>query len=206
MTGSSAFWDERFGQVAYVYGETPNRYFKSKLGSIKSGKILLPCEGEGRNAVYAATLGWEVHAFDQSIEGKKKAENLAKRHNAKIDYVISDIENIAYPAESFDALALIFAHFPSSIRKELHRTLSGYVKKGGYLILEGFEKKHVENQLQNPKAGGPKDVDMLFSLEDFKNDFEDFDFIEISEIIDELSEGDFHVGRSNLVRIFAVKK
>ena len=39
----------------------------------KPGRILLAGEGEGRNAVYAASLGWEVYAFDFSMVAKKKA-------------------------------------------------------------------------------------------------------------------------------------
>jgi hypothetical protein len=35
--------------------------------------MLLPLEGEGRNAFYAAKTGLEVTAFDISREGKNKA-------------------------------------------------------------------------------------------------------------------------------------
>jgi hypothetical protein len=46
--------------------------FKEQLIKIPAGTILFPAEGEGRNAIYAATQGWNVNAFDQSIEGKRK--------------------------------------------------------------------------------------------------------------------------------------
>ncbi|MBX2984647.1 MAG: class I SAM-dependent methyltransferase [Bacteroidia bacterium] len=205
MANSRAFWNERFAQTAYVYGEAPNEFVKSKLKGMKAGKVLFPCEGEGRNAVYAATLGWDVCAFDQSEEGKKKAELLAQRHNVKFDYKISDIENAEYPAESFDALVLVFAHFPSAVRRKFHKTLTSFVKKGGCLILEGFDKKHIANQAVNPHAGGPKDVDMLFDINELKTDFEGFKFVEIAEVVDNLNEGDYHKGKSNLVRVFAIK-
>ena len=51
-------WNERFGKAEYAYGTKPNSYLKQQLGHIKAGSILFPAEGEGRNAVYAAKLGW----------------------------------------------------------------------------------------------------------------------------------------------------
>jgi len=206
VADSKSFWDERFGQSSYVYGESPNAYLKSKLSEMKTGKILFPCEGEGRNAVYAATLGWDVFAFDQSLEGKKKAAQLALKHSVQLEYSIDDIAHVNYTQDSFDSLALIFAHFPSSVRRQLHRKLAGFLKKGGFLILEGFDKGHKANQQTNPKAGGPADVDMLFDIQELKEDFENFEFIEAETIIDTLHEGDYHVGISNLTRIFAIKK
>ena len=72
------FWDERYKAKAYVYGKEPNQYFAEKLRELEPGKILLPAEGEGRNAVFAARQGWEVSAFDSSSEGRKKAFLLAE--------------------------------------------------------------------------------------------------------------------------------
>lgn len=58
------FWNQRFSQDEYVYGTEPNEYLKEKLSLLLGGDILLPAEGEGRNAVFAAKTGWKVTAFD----------------------------------------------------------------------------------------------------------------------------------------------
>ena len=71
------FWNERYASTEYVYGKEPNQYFKQILCSLSPGKILLPAEGEGRNAVYAASLGWQVYAYDFSERAYKKAMALA---------------------------------------------------------------------------------------------------------------------------------
>lgn len=75
----SQFWNERYSQAEYVYGETPNVFFAAQLDKLSAGTIILPCEGEGRNAVYAASQGWEVKAFDASEAGQKKALLLAEK-------------------------------------------------------------------------------------------------------------------------------
>ena len=73
-----AFWNENYGNKEYIYGTKPNVFFKEQLDKLKPGKILLPAEGEGRNAVYAASKGWSVTAFDISEIVHKKALQLAK--------------------------------------------------------------------------------------------------------------------------------
>ena len=63
------YWNQRYSNAKYVYGEEPNQFFATQLSALKAGSLILPCEGEGRNAVYAASLGWTVDAFDGSLEG-----------------------------------------------------------------------------------------------------------------------------------------
>jgi len=82
-------WDSRYSEAEYVYGVEPNHYLRNFLEGRPPGKILFPAEGEGRNAVYAALLGWEVEAFDQSEKGREKALRLASRKNVQI--ILADI-------------------------------------------------------------------------------------------------------------------
>ncbi|MBD3626967.1 class I SAM-dependent methyltransferase [Cyclobacterium sp.] len=200
------FWDERYKDEKYVYGEAPNAFFASRLSGLKPGKLLLPAEGEGRNAVFAAKSGWKVQAFDWSEEGLKKAEKLADREKVHISYQVGAMEEIHYEPETFDALGLIFAHFPVANRRVYHQKLSDFLKPGGYLILEGFSKAHLQFNTENPKAGGPKNEGMLFSLENIRNDFPDFDWELLEEVHEELNEGAFHVGKAALIRAFGRKK
>src|SRR5690554_4823161 len=133
-----AFWDERFSSEEYIYGEEPNEYVKEQLTKLKPGRILFAAEGEGRNAVFAATKGCEVVAFDPSEAGKMKALQLAASKGVSIDYDVTDVANADYPLESFDALVLIYAHFQEDSRREYHQKLAGFVKKGGHILLESF--------------------------------------------------------------------
>lgn len=202
----AAFWNERFSSEEYIYGEKPNVYIKEKLADLKPGKILFPAEGEGRNAVYAATKNWNVFAFDPSESGKQKALQLADAKGVAIDYQINDVASAVYEPESFDALALVYAHFHKDFRRDYHRKLAGLVKKGGYVLMEVFSKNHQENQKVNPKAGGPKNIDMLYSMDELKEDFVNFEFIELKETTTTLQEGDHHVGKANVIRVLARRK
>jgi len=49
-------WDERFDVPGYVYGTDPNAFVAVRAAIIPVGPVLCLAEGEGRNAVYLATL------------------------------------------------------------------------------------------------------------------------------------------------------
>lgn len=203
---SRDFWNGRYAQEDFVYGKKPNGYLRAKLEDLVVGKAVFPADGEGRNSVYAAALGWQVVAFDQSEEGIAKAILLADQNNVKINYMVADMDNITLPKAPVDMVALIYAHFPEADRRRYHKKLASLLRNGGYLILEGFGKGHAKNQLDNPKAGGPKDVEMLYDLNEIKVDFEGFVFLEAYETQTVLSEGDSHKGNADVVRVFAIKK
>ena len=194
------FWNERFATEEYVYGTEPNLFYREQLEKLNPGKILFPAEGEGRNAVYAAMQDWKVTAFDPSTVAKTKAENLARQKNVEIYYRITDYENVSFSKESFDCLVLIFAHMHPLKRKEYHKKLASFLKPGGTLILEGFSKKQIKNN-----TGGPRNVEMLFSEEELRNDFNFFSELSISETDVTLDEGAFHKGKASVIRVTGKK-
>lgn len=195
------FWNERYSKSEYAYGILPNSFFKSEIELLTPGKILLPAEGEGRNAVFASKLGWNVSAFDSSTSAKMKAEALANKENTSINYIVTDFTNFTAKEESFDCIALIFVHTPKLQREIVHKKLLKFLKPGGKIILEGFSKKQI-----NENTGGPKNIDMLFSKEEIIHDFESTKIIEINETEVYLEEGPFHNGKAFTIRMTALKK
>jgi len=194
------FWNQRYSAANYAYGKEPNNWLAEQLKFLQPGRILLPAEGEGRNAVYAARLGWQVQAFDMSEQGKAKALALAAEHGVSIEYTITTADAAEYPAQSFDAIALIYAHFHSAVRTGLHRKWVQWLKPGGVIILEGFSQNNLTHRQANPGVGGPADVELLYTPADIASDFAALQTIELSEQVIELSEGDFHVGQGSVVR------
>lgn len=199
-------WDERYSKDGFAYGEQPNNYLKEQLEKLNPGTILFPAEGEGRNAVFAATLGWTVSAFDISAEGKRKALLLAEAHKVTIDYRVGELQALNYQPGQFDAIALIYAHFPAAIKSLYHKTLDNYLRKNGIIIFEAFSKRHIDYIARNEKVGGPKDIAMLFSIEELKSDFAGYEIIELEEKEIELNEGSFHNGTGSVIRFVGRKK
>ncbi len=199
-------WNERYSQADYAYGTQPNQFLQQQLEKLTPGSILFPAEGEGRNAVFAAQLGWRVSAFDISTEGKTKALQLAQSNQVTIDYQVGELQNLDYASGQFDVITLIYAHFPAAIKSAYHQTLNGFLRKGGVVIFEAFSKKHLDCIAQNPKVGGPKELDMLFSIEEIQTDFANYEFLELQEIEIELNEGIYHNGTGSVIRFIGRKK
>lgn len=199
-------WNERYSNDEFAYGTQPNNYLKDQLQKLETGSVLFPAEGEGRNAVFAAQLGWNVSAFDISAEGKNKALQLAENNNVEIDYQVGELQNLNFQKEQFDVIALIYAHFPADIKSSIHKMLDTYLRKGGYIIFEAFSKKHLDLVLKNEKVGGPKDIESLFSIDEIKSDFPEYDIIELVETEIELNEGIFHNGTGSVIRFLGKKK
>ena len=199
-------WNDRYRQDEFAYGEQPNNFLKEELEQLKTGAILFPAEGEGRNAVFAAKLGWTVSAFDISEEGKNKALKLAVKNNISIDYRIGELQTLNYKPEQFDAIALIYAHFPAPIKSALHQALDRYLCKGGVVIFEAFSKKHMDYLAKNEQVGGPKDIASLFSIEEIQSDFKNYEIIQLQEKEIELKEGIYRNGLGSVIRFVGKKK
>lgn len=197
---SRNLWDERYSMPEFAFGVEPNIFFKEQINKLAPGTLLLPADGEGRNAVYAAQNGWQVTAFDKSFEAKKKASKLAEINNVKIDYLVSDVENIKLPEHSYEALALIYIHFPLNKRKTYHQKLISYLKPNGIIILECFSKDQI-----NYNSGGPKDLSMLLSKEAIEYDFNEFEILKLDKENIFLQEGIYHQGEASVIRLVARK-
>lgn len=194
------FWNNRYAENEFAYGKEPNQFLKENIHLLPKRKILFVAEGEGRNAVFAAKNGFEVSAFDYSELGQKKALLLASENEVEISYLVSDVLELPYNENSFDAIVLIYAHFPSEIRKEAHLKLISLLKPKGKILFEAFSKEQI-----NYTSGGPKDRNLLFSEEEVKDELSGirFDFL-TTEII-KLNEGPNHQGEGSVIRFTGTK-
>lgn len=199
-------WDKRYSTTEYAYGVEPNEFVKNSLLNLNlKGKALFPAEGEGRNAVFGAKQGFDVTAFDISTQGKIKALKLAQKNNVTLNYLIGDLNDLGLQENSFDIIVLNFAHFPPALRPVFHKNLVKLLKKDGVVILEGFSKNHLALSQNNPNLGGPKKLDMLFSIDEIKNDFEELEIVQLTEETTILTEGIYHNGESHVIRFIGKK-
>ncbi|PKD43294.1 class I SAM-dependent methyltransferase [Rhodohalobacter barkolensis] len=195
------FWNNRYSDSEYVYGKQPNLFFKRALDRMTPGKLLLPAEGEGRNAVYAAKQGWDVFAFDYSEEAKQKALALASESGANIRYEVSFAEDILLPENEYDAAALIFVHLPKDVFKPFLNKVINSLKSGGILILELYSEKQLGRE-----SGGPKSKELLFDYDELRSLLKGVNVDLFEEKKVELIEGKYHHGEAVVIRGIATKK
>lgn len=198
-------WNQRYRSSTYAYGEEPNLFLENSLKDLEPKKILFAAEGEGRNAVYAASKGWEVSAFDISTEAYKKAIQLATKREVTIEYQVDNLFELDFTAHQFDVIALIYAHFPAAIKSNYHKKLLSLLKPGGLVVFEAFSKNHIKLKEENPKVGGPSDIDDLFSIAEIEADFSTCSFLQLEEVVIDLNEGIYHQGQGSVIRFIAQK-
>lgn len=196
----SDFWNERYSGKEYVYGTEPNEFFRERLDLLKPGTILLPGEGEGRNALYALKNGWIPEAFDWSATAKEKALKLAAENRFDFLYNTVTFDGFSVKPEYYDAAALIYIHLPEQERTMLHQKVIASLKPGGVLILEAYSKEQL-----GKKSGGPQDAELLYSMAELVEDFIDLNFELLTAATIELHEGEFHSGEASVVRFCGVK-
>ena len=193
-------WNQRFDTEGFAYGKEPNVFFREQLWEKKFGRVLLPAEGEGRDAVYAAKRGWLVHAVDFSEVAAAKAIQFANSEGVRIEYQISDLASFETAQDYYHLISVSFLHLLPEQRKHFHRKMIQSLVPGGTFIAEYFSIKQLPLN-----TGGPKNPLMLYTLEDLRTDFEGMDFQILSEELREMENGLYHFDASWVIRVKALK-
>jgi SAM-dependent methyltransferase len=189
-------WDERFNTAEYIYGTDPNDFLVSVTPQIPVGKVLCLADGEGRNGVYLATLGYAVTSVDQSMVGLEKAQKLAQSKNVTLTTIQANLADFMIEPNTWDAIISIYCHLPSSLRKVLYPKVVQGLKPNGVFVLEGFSPQQLQYN-----TGGPKDLDLLPILGALKEELELLDWEISQEVERELKEGRYHQGKAAVIQM-----
>lgn len=199
----SSIWNERYGSAEYVYGTEPNDFLVAHAAAIPRGAVLCLADGEGRNGVYLAKLGYAVTSVDQSEVGLRKAEALAASQGVSIHTLAADLAEFDPGQGIWQGIVSVFAHLPPELRLRLHRQVVAALAPGGVFILEAFTPR----QLDMPGVGGPKGpyAAGLIPLDAVRDELEGLT-LEIAREADRvLDEGPLHQGLCAVVQVLAIK-
>lgn len=193
-------WDERYSAEEYIFGTAPNDFLVSVADRIPPGDVLCLADGEGRNGVFLADLGYRVTSIDSSQVGLAKAETLARKKGVQLDTRLADLTEYDLGENCWDCVVSIFFHLPPEIRRTLHRKVEKAIRPDGYLVLEAYTPEQL-----NFRTGGPPIVDRLMTLDALREDFPNLEFIHAEEKEREIQEGQGHAGRGAVVQLLARK-
>jgi len=193
-------WDERYSKPGFAYGTAPNEFLVSVADRLPQGKILSLAEGEGRNAVYLASLGYQVTGVDGSEVGLRKAVELAIGRGVAITTMQADLSTFEMGAEQWEGIIACYCHVPPAIRIPLHQAAVRGLRSGGVFVLEAFSKEQLAYN-----TGGPQSIDMLMSLGDLKRELAGLVIVHAVQIEREVLEGSGHTGLASVVQVLALK-
>ncbi|TVQ85070.1 MAG: class I SAM-dependent methyltransferase [Micavibrio sp.] len=195
------FWNERYSQDGAYFGEAPLPFLAGNISVFpEKAKILLPADGDGRNGVFLARHGFDVHSFDGSPIGVEKARQAVEEYNVTINAVVSGVEDFVFAPEEYDAVVVSYFLLEPDLRRVVHGHYIDCLKPGGVLLLEGFTKDQL-----NYSSGGPDDPEMLLSEEILRQDFAALSIEYLEEKIDILDRGAKHQGEGAVIRMIARK-
>ena len=199
-TPSANLWDQRYTQDNYAYGRQPNEFLLNQIDHLPKGAVLSLAEGQGRNAVYLAQQGFSVTAVDASSVAMRQTQEFAQLSDVSVTTITSDLAAFPIEANRWDAILSIYCHLPSPLRKTIHRQVVQGLRPGGVFLLEAFTPQQL-----NYQTGGPKNVDLLTSLSELKEELQGLDFIIGQELERDVQEGLHHTGVAAVVQVLAFK-
>ncbi|WP_200947701.1 bifunctional 2-polyprenyl-6-hydroxyphenol methylase/3-demethylubiquinol 3-O-methyltransferase UbiG [Phycicoccus sp. Root101] len=169
MTDRQRMWDERYAASDRVWSAGPNAEVERIVGGWKpdrtaqggrGGRALDLGAGEGRHAVWLASLGWRVTAVDFSPVGLGKGEAEATRRALRVDWVVADARSWQPPeGVLFDLVLVAYLHLPEDVLSRTTRWLA----PGGALVVVGHALRNLTEGV-----GGPSDPSLLHTLEELR--------------------------------------
>ena len=189
-------WEARYGAPDYIFGKEPN-YFLAKCKPLlpASGRALAVADGEGRNSVWLAEQGLDVHAIDFSPTAQDKACALARECGVNVILELADVHNWAYPEAAYDVVCEIFTQFSAPAERALKWAgMRKALKLGGLLIIQGYTPKQLAYG-----TGGPKQFDHFYTRPILEKAFTGFQDMAFTEEELEMNEGTRHSGMSAVI-------
>lgn len=189
-------WETRYSDPDYIFGKAPN-YFLAKCKPLlpATGRVLAVADGEGRNSVWLAEQGLDVHAIDFSPAAQEKARALARERDVTVDFELADVHSWAYPEAAYDVVCEIFTQFSAPAERALKWAgMRKALKPGGLLIIQGYTPKQLAYG-----TGGPKQIENLYTRPMLENAFAGFRDMVFTEEELELHEGTSHGGMSAVI-------
>lgn len=164
-------WDRRYSQTALVWSATPNQFVESELADLPPGRALDVAAGEGRNAIWLASRGWDVTAVDFSGVALDKGRALQARHergpDLRIDWVQADVLEYDPVPGAYDLALLAYLQLPADQRRGAVRRAFSTLRDGGTLFVVAHDSTNITEG-----TGGPQYPEVLYTAEDVLADLD----------------------------------
>ena len=145
---SREFWDARYASADKVWSGNPNPRLVEHVADLPPGEALDVGCGEGADAIWLASQGWQVTAIDVSTVALDRAATRAAEVGpdvaARITWRQADVLSWDPAPLQFDVVSAQFMHLPEDARESLHCRLAAAVRPGGTLLIVGHHPSDLE--------------------------------------------------------------
>ena len=175
-------WDSRYAGSDRVWSASPNAWVSDTIGAWTPGRALDLGAGEGRHAVWLASLGWQVTAVDFSPMGIERGRRGAQELGVDVDWVVGDVRTWEPPAGmTFDLVLLAYLHLEDDVLARAR----GWLAPGGALVVIGHALRNLTEGV-----GGPQDARLLHTVAEYRAASKGLEVEQLDEVVRHLPEGD----------------
>jgi len=160
-----AEWDERYSTSERIWSGDPNGALIREVADLRSGRALDVGCGEGADAIWLASRGWDVSALDVSEVAIGRARAHALEAGVDVAWIQGGLLDAGLGDDGFD---LVSAQYPALRRTptdDAERALVAAVAPGGTLVVvhhDVSDPTHArENGFDPDDWVGPRDVARL---------------------------------------------
>lgn len=164
----NTFWERRYTAAAEtqstIWSLGPNAWIESTVESLfdLAGSAIDLAAGEGRNALWLASLGWQVTAVDFSPAGLKIGRERAMAEGLVVDWIEADATAWVAPVP-VDLVVVAYLQLPAeALAKAIHNAAAS-LTDDGVLALIGHDR---DNLVRG--TGGPQDADVLLTVDELR--------------------------------------
>lgn len=136
-TFDEGFWQEHWERAGDAAAQRlpPHPALGAEVSGLVPARALDAGCGEGAEAVWLASRGWQVTAVDISAEALARGADAAGAAGELVVWRQADLTQWE-PDEPFDLVTTFYAHAAMD-QLDLYRRLAGWVAPGGTLLLVG---------------------------------------------------------------------
>ena len=142
MTETKTHWNKKYSEVNQLWGFKPKGTLVQYNSLIpKKGKILDLGVGEGRNALYFSSIGFDVEGVDISEKAIERCKINAEEAKLDIRASVGDIRNIHIQERSYSLIILskVLNFFNDNEIKNIMRNVKNGLVDGGLIYIDVFD-------------------------------------------------------------------
>jgi rhodanese-related sulfurtransferase len=161
------------GNGHHCMGLVPSSFLVDNFDLLPRGLALDVAMGEGRNALYLATRGFDVDGVDADPRRVARARVAARKLGAPIRAMVGNVEDGTYiiPIETYNVIVVF-----NYLHRPLFKDIQDGVVPGGVVVYQTYT-------VEQARFGSPTDPNFLLAPGELRQRFAEWEVLRYREVV-----------------------